>query len=320
MEDFPPMETEGEPINLRNEVHVAMAGKSGAGKSTLISTVFGGEMSLELSPVAENNTQVLEKDGIRIYINEELRELAQHSIEQPKVDLLIYCLSIAPSSKFADSNPAIMENLHCAFGPKIWENCILALTFSNDAWKRCGKISRQPRRLTQVEEYEKYINEYINLFKEELKKLEADVDVQLVFDFPLTPTQLDPRTILAIPAGEELEDEVLPGFNSISINITAHAEAEEITLNSWRDIFFYTAVLKCRSSTQESFQKYKLGTILGKLAAGFEALGGGVGVAAAGVAAAAVIGSFVVGPVGVGVTILGGTAVAVVGTIISAKK
>ncbi len=347
--DLSSMETEGKPINLRNEVRVVVAGKTGGGKSTLISTVFGVKIRREMSanPITtENKTQVVEKNGITMRITDtvglqegegkqkELKKLAQH-LKQPKVDILIYCLSINLSSKFADSNPAIMKSLQDAYGLEVWENCILALTFSNIAWEQSGEISEQPERsLTQVEEYTKYINEYINLFKEELKNLKANVDVQLVHDFPLTPTQLDPnfeRTILAIPAGLKPKDEILPEFKikSITINVP-DKEAEKISINSWIDIFFYTTVLKCTSNTRESFLKYKLGTIRGKLTAVLEVLGGaGVG-AAAGGAVGAAIGSLVGGP-GAAITgmragaktgaIIGSTAAALTGeTIITAKN
>ena len=103
------METEGKIIDVRDEVHVAMAGKSGAGKSTLISNVFGVEMTQKVSagPITtKNQTWVKEKDGIRIHVTDTvglqvgkrkqkmLRKLAKHGHggDYPKVDLLIYCL------------------------------------------------------------------------------------------------------------------------------------------------------------------------------------------------------------------------------------
>ena len=235
-----------------------------------------------------------------------------------------------------------MESLQYAYGSKIWKNCILALTFSNNAWKRCGKISKQPGQLTQVEVYDEHINTYIIMFKKELKRLKSDVDdvddVQLVHDFPLTPPPLDPnfeRTILAIPAGDELEDEVLPEFKKKVIKINTNSEAgdEKITLNNWRDIFFYTAAFKCNSSTQESLLKYRLGPILFNIAkkGGFGGAGGAGAGAAAGAAVGAAVGA-VMGPLtgpGLPFVIVAGTVAGAgvgaliglgTGTAVSAKK
>ncbi len=288
MADLSPMEPEVNPILLKNEVHIAVAGKSGGGKSTLVRKLLGVEDTVELSAEAittENKTiRAPEKNGISLYITDtvglleekekekSMRKLAKHASKQPKVDLLIYCLSIAPSSKFADRNPAIMQSLQQAYGSKIWENCIIALTFSNHAWERCGKKSKQPTtELTQVELYNDHINSYITKFKKELKKLKVAVDVQPAFDFRPIPA----RTILAIPAGDELDDEVIPGFEikPIQVIIKPNTEPREISLENWRDILFHTAVLKCNCNTQKNLLLYKYGLSISKII-GYTAFGG----------------------------------------------
>ena len=53
-------------------------------------------------------------------------------------DLIVYCISVAPGSKFTKSHN-IMQALQNAYTKDIWKHCIFAFTFSNFARNDCDE-------------------------------------------------------------------------------------------------------------------------------------------------------------------------------------
>lgn len=218
------MECEDIAVTARNEIHVVISGKSGAGKSTIARNMFGIDTAVALStdPITmECTTHQVTKHGITVHVTDtvghqegkgkkkELKRLAKHTKQQPKVDLLVYCLSITPSSKFIEGNPAIMRSLQKAYGKEIWNHCIIVFTFGNYAWKWCQHNFE--KHTDRVSHYKAFVNQYTDKFKRELENLNVKtVDVQAILDLNLEPTPA--TTIAAIPAGAKPGDRVLPHF------------------------------------------------------------------------------------------------------------
>lgn len=323
------MEAEdGACVAVKNEMHIVSAGKSGAGKSTVARNIFGLEMEMTLSPDAITTecttVQAPEKHGLTIHITdtvglsqtkkkkEELRKLYKHTKNRPKVDLLIYCLSINQSSKFVeDGNPAIMKSLQSAYGKEIWEHCVLIFTFSNHIWEW---LETHAEENTRVEKYKEFIALYANKFKRELENLKVKpVNVKAIFDLELDPTPEGHTTIAAIPAGDKAEDRVLPNFEEKRIRIRdGDNRSREIDIHDWRDVVFIEIVKQCNSGLQQSLLRYRYHSDAIEILEGVA--GGMAGGAALGAGIGAIIGSATgpVAPIAVPITAAVGAAVGAV--------
>lgn len=148
--------------------------------------------------------------------------------------------------------------LHDAYGKKIWQHCVLVFTRSNAA--------RELFESDAVDKYKRYISEYAQLFETELLKLKVrNVNVATIFN------KNDSTTIVAIPAGKNISDPVLPGIDT-----------------DWKDVILdemakrNPAILKYRFQTKRQFA---VKTLTG---AGLGAIAGAPGMIVGAVAAASI--------------------------------
>ena len=145
----------------------------------------------------------------------------------------------------------------------------------------------------------KHINNYTDRARAELTKLHVrQVSVKTVFDLPLeAPQPADHTTIMVIPAGDEPQDQVLPGIQYEF----PYEDQEDLPLK-WTDVIFNEIVKLSKAEQKNSLLQYHYGTdrarMKAKAAAG--TLSGAVGGTAIGAAIAGGIG--VLGrPIGIAV-------------------
>lgn len=218
-----------------DKVIIVFAGKSGAGKSTLIKTLLEQEKDNELS--AKPNTECaehlsFEKNDVTINIIDTLDV-------QKEFHLLVYCMSVAPGTRFHDANPTIMQKLKEMYSNSIWKHCIIVLTFSNVARDRSIKYRTEDEGITF---YKQYIEDYTKCFEEELKKLQVkNTTANTIFN-PDHPPVLN--AITAIPAGDEPEDSVLPG-----VELHKHSRG-------WVDEIFLNMIKKCKYGEKLALYRY----------------------------------------------------------------
>jgi GTPase Era involved in 16S rRNA processing len=126
------------------EIHLVIAGRPGAGKSILLKKILGWKAELELCTTSSTKKCETKEDtrhGITVRVTDtvglgdrkqerkkELKKLHQHT--RGHADLLVYCLSVNPGSRFDFGNPAIMKSLQSAYGKEIWKHCVLVFTYS----------------------------------------------------------------------------------------------------------------------------------------------------------------------------------------------
>ena len=240
-----------------DEITIVFTGKSGAGKSTLITNILHdrAETEVELSPnpITEQCEQYfLKRNRIKLNVvdtagliagqessmSKTLHDIATYT--KCKADLLVYCLNISPGSKFVDGNPAMMKSLQRAFGKEVWKHCIVVLTFSNYAWDRLSK-GKDPD--VAVASYLKYVKEYAALFEDHLIKVlrVSGIKVATIFDKPLRVR--GQSTIVAVPAGVEFTDEVLPNI-----------QVDETT--RWMGVIRQEMIESCREERKAAFKRY----------------------------------------------------------------
>lgn len=304
----------------KKEIRIVLAGKSGAGKSTLARNLLEDEQKFEIAAgplTQECDTKEITRNDITIKITDtvglgyrkgiskkELQKLYRHT--KGKADLLLYCIPVDLSSKFDDSNPAIMKSLHDAYGKNIWKHCIIVFTFSNLALERIKKKSENEEEA--IVKYKSHLLEYATLFMKELKKFNVLIPMKTIFEFQHTTTKEDQNKIVAIPAGDDLADQVLPDFKGPEhFNIAGNGRLEEsvqVNITDWRETLFIEIVKKCGSvELKKNLLQFRYGYAMAKsfgaasgVAAG--AAGGFVGGAAIGAGVGALIG-LLGGPFGV---------------------
>lgn len=179
-EDKPQIKSE--PIAIKTfatggTVKIVLAGKSGAGKTTLIRTLFdmkddteedsakvvsAGHLTTEYSKTTFTRHGVTIEVTDTIGLVEEKDQRKQELIKLAeftggRADILVYCLSVDPAVKFRYSNPGIMQSLQETFGKSIWRQCIVALTFSNNAWDRINKKKKGSKKDVIISNYKQHI-------------------------------------------------------------------------------------------------------------------------------------------------------------------
>jgi GTPase Era involved in 16S rRNA processing len=298
-----------------SDVKIVFAGKSGAGKSTLKSNLFKCEEEVEMSPdqiTLSCGTESYSKHGTRMKVTdtmgiqvgkggkkEKLRELSDHT--GGKADLLVYCIPVDPSSKFDDANPAIMQSLQDAYSKDIWKQCIIVFTFSNYAWDRNRK--KNNNKEDALAKYKTHINNYAAKVTAELANLNVqNIKVKTIFDQDVEDGS-GQATIVAIPAGDESDDEVTAELAYKPKYITTDSE----TTVKWTDVVFDEMMKKSKAEHKEKLLRYRYGTDKGrtiaKVAAGV--ISGATGGAFVGALGGGLLG-IAGGPVGVGAGVVVG--------------
>ncbi len=299
----------------RSEITLVTAGKSGSGKSSLIASMLGleGENAPKInhSPSSVSvEVEIFERriNGITLRIVdtpgmgasdvEEARIISElQKATQGKADMLLYCVSMLPTSKIDKPDTEIIKKLTYAFGEDCWKQSILVFTFANMVKKAKHKM---------------IIEKYSEKFQELLRSVcshgapsffgSEQYSIVPIFSCDQSRITRSPYDIIALPAGEDPDEEIIDGMRwdeSIYMEVLKKCNPEAIP-----------ALLKVKGPTPKLV---RLGLEIG----GFTALSGAVG--AVGGMAGAVAGGIVGGAIGAGIGLLFGGAGAVPAAIIGGK-
>lgn len=187
------------------DIKIVLCGRNGSGKSTLLQNLSGQDFD------AKKTSVEMVKDGVALHIIDmpSSKNLPPEYLENG-FDVLVYCMSISPNSKFQDGNPKEMQSLQKIYGEEIWKHSIIAFTFSNLAWKRVSIPSNQENSISA---YKAYIEQYSKAFHDHLQN---KLKVKMKTAIWGVDNTIDEKTILAIPVGDTPQDQVLPGATSQS--------------------------------------------------------------------------------------------------------
>ena len=157
--------TEGRSLTL------VTAGQFGVGKSTLVKNLLRLSDHYAEAHITAHSRAVTKKiecysslinNVIVTIINtpglagasndDEAKILAQlHEKSKGKADILLYCISMAPSSKVGALDRRIVDLLTMAFSPKIWERAIVVLTFADTVNERSKKPGNPTVQAVMIE-------------------------------------------------------------------------------------------------------------------------------------------------------------------------
>ena len=299
----------------RSVITLVTAGKSGSGKSSLIASMLGleGENAPKInhSPSSVSiEVEVFERkvNGITLRIVdtpgmgasdvEEARIISElQKATQGKADMLLYCVSMLPTSKIDKPDREIVKKLTYAFGEDCWKQSILVFTFANMVKKAKHKM---------------VIEKYSEKFQEILRSVCTHIghsffsteqySIVPIFSCDQGKITRSPYDIIALPAGEDPDEEIIDGVRwdeSIYMEVLKKCNPEAIP-----------ALLKVKGPTPKLI---RLGLEIG----GFTAFTGAVG--AVGGVAGAVAGGIVGGAIGAGLGLLLGGIGAGPGAILGGK-
>ena len=222
---------------------LVIAGRSCSGKSTLVENLLGLEHG-SLSPSSDAQSikvyhrnagnpvvelTIVEIPGLdtdsALNPNEEIAAITDElqNVIKGGADLLLYCISIAPSARVAADIESRIINLLTTVQPQIWERAVIGLTSSDYVKDRHAK---NPPSMDKPA-LESVMKEYAQKFEEILKA--ANVGSFTVL--PLycvqdsTSERMRPlQEIPALPAGETLSAKLLP-----SVKWEEHLYSEMLT-------------------------------------------------------------------------------------------
>ena len=185
---------------------VVVAGKIGSGKSTVLNNLYGLNLEARSSPTSVTQTvteSVVQRNGATVRVLDtpglggvsvKTKDVAQQiaSAVRGSDYTLLYCLPVKPSDTLTETDKFIIKNLQLHLGSKVWDKCVLLLTFSDVA------LQREFAADHQANEYITFLRGHVQAFHRILKECGADVPrIRSTFDYDRVQTEIG--EIVAVP-------------------------------------------------------------------------------------------------------------------------
>ena len=238
-------------VTSRKQITLVTAGRSDAGKSTLIGNMLQlkGDHAPERryqpsSTTTEVKTYTNTVNGVEVRIIDtpglaasdvnEARIIAELQAESGgKAHMLLYCISLLPSSKIDEQDANVIKTLKVAFGPDIWGHAILVLTFANTVMTF----------LERGQTFSGVVQDYATKFESILRSQCPSFSVCSIFSCDQKEIKRDLSTVIALPAGIDPKQELVEGMkwdDSIYMEVLKKCNPDAIP-----------ALLKVREPTSE---------------------------------------------------------------------
>ena len=199
------------------DIFILMAGEKGCGKTTALCNIFGLSRDTVSSPHSVTKSTVttkITKNGVHLTVvdlvgfgskNLDVSDINTATAEDVtgRDCILIVCLSVVPNSVLSKAEKNIVTNLHRVLNKKMWEKCVILLTFSDASWRD------EYADGDNQEDYIEHINDVAQQASAVLRKCGSGLPrVKSVFEERCN------RDITVIPVGEKpcTAGEILPGI------------------------------------------------------------------------------------------------------------
>ncbi len=184
---------------LKKDEHVSflLTGKTGVGKSRLVNALVGEPVAVEgktkdrctsmVTPYSINiqgiEVRIWDSPGLQDGTCNEESYLAdmEEKLRKGGMDVMIYCLKM-DDTRFHEDDKRAIRTLTRAFGKKLWNNAVIALTFANKVKDPDARDKEDKRAyfMRDLVEWQKAILEF---FTDDIK-----IDRELFQAIPIVPT------------------------------------------------------------------------------------------------------------------------------------
>jgi len=214
-------DSQGTADNLNSgdsDIFILMAGEKGSGKSTALCNIFNLDREIVSSPHSITKNTVLikiSKNSVNLTVVD-LVGFGSKNLNISEIDttmagnisgkdcILLLCLSVVPSYPLSKKEKNLFVNLHRVLNKKMWEKCVILLTFSDTSWR--DEFAED----NNEEEFMEHVNDVAQQVSAVLRKCDSNLpQVKSVFE------ERGKRDITVIPVGESpcLTKELLPGVS-----------------------------------------------------------------------------------------------------------
>ena len=222
--------------NRSSPVVVVVAGKIGSGKSTVLNNLYGLNLEVRSSPTSVMRTiteRVVQRNGATVRVldtpglggvsvrTEVVAKQIASAVRGSDYTLL-YCLPVKPSDTLTETDNVIIKNLQLHLGSKVWDKCVLLLTFSD-------VLQREFTADHQANEYITFLRGHVQAFHRILKECGADVPrISSTFDYDRMQTEIG--EIVAVPVMKNRSVTILnAGMNWIDQALSEISKASQLT-------------------------------------------------------------------------------------------
>ena len=208
-----------------------IAGRSHSGKTTLVENLLSqpekessdaNRIEVRSHKVGNSELKVIEMPGLDSIPDQSEATITNslQSVTGGVADILLYCVSIDPSSRLDNIiEGKTIKLLTTVFKAQVWERAILVFTFADYAKDRHAKNPAKTPTLENV------MKEYAQKFEERLKAAGiGSFTVLPLYHTRDNEPRLLPQEIPALPAGEMLSAKLLP-----SVKWEEHLYSEMLT-------------------------------------------------------------------------------------------
>lgn len=268
----------------KDPIIIMVAGQPRKGKSTALNNLFN--LELEARPSAGSVTRsvipkmvtvgsqkllIVDTPGLGsldLKIDDAMKEIDK---SMKGLDFtLVYCLAVSPNISINLTDEILIKNLIRFFHKKIWEKCILLLTFCDLARDHIANEKLTDRY------YLDYIKEHSIKFQQLLQANGvSSYGVKTVFDYESKRDreQSSFKEIVAVPV---MKEKIRPGMLSIMPGILSNA-------GNWTDIVFAELLKKTSPSDRLRLSDFRHASLTdgATIASGFGGTLAGAGIGAA---------------------------------------
>ena len=237
---------------------VVIAGKAGSGKSTFLHNVFNIDTESGMDPegvTKEINKTYSKCNGAEIIIYDtpglgdssvpykELMRKEMRSLTAHEDYIFLYTLRANPGARIDQFDDEIIKTITEVLGEKVWDKCVLLLTFCDTTWEEKYKHNNNK------DEFKKHLKDMTSAFQNILKKYKRNVTMKTIFE--LGPKIYEPPTlkqdIIVIPTACSAEYDSNMLLPDIAI-------AED---HDWTDLVFEALMRVIPAKERKKYREFR---------------------------------------------------------------
>ncbi len=203
---------------LPNPKAVVVVGKIGCGNSTVLNNLYGLKLTTKSSPKPittsisehypgeDNALLVIDTPGLGGIARSTESIISEvEKVLKGKDFTLLYCLPVKASDTLTESDTNIIRTIDSHLGRRVWDKCVLLLTFSDVAKEEFHSADQD------MNGYCSYLQRHVDAFYSQLVACGIKLPhIKMMFDYewPMILSQESTGQIIAVPVKKHAEEEL----------------------------------------------------------------------------------------------------------------